>query len=193
LFDFESQFSPNGSAKITASRQVNQQAEDVRRDIYDSHRHRTFALAFYMTGNELEAEQILTNTFVHAFRAAEEKSTEPQAQDVDQALVGELRQRFPLGENEPCAQLSRPRHTAGSDSDLGNRNIRRTDLEEAIQMLPPTERFMFLLRDVEGYTPATISQLLQLSETQVQRSLFSARIRLRQALVITQADRRAAA
>jgi RNA polymerase sigma-70 factor (ECF subfamily) len=193
LFDFESQFSPNGSAKITASRQVNQQAEDVRRDIYDSHRHRTFALAFYMTGNELEAEQILTNTFVHAFRAAEEKSTEPQAQDVDQALVGELRQRFPLGENEPCAQLSRPRHTAGSDLDLGNRNIRRTDLEEAIQMLPPTERFMFLLRDDEGYTPATISQLLQLSETQVQRSLFSARIRLRQALVITQADRRAAA
>jgi len=59
--------------------------------------------------------------------------------------------------------------------------------------LPATERLLFLLRDVEGYSPAAISQLLRIPESQVQRSLFSARIRLRQALAAAKADRREAA
>ncbi|MGC2500822.1 MAG: hypothetical protein WA400_01700, partial [Silvibacterium sp.] len=70
-------------------RQAKQSVEARQRDIYESHRHRTFALAYYMTGNELEAEQILTNTFVSAFRSA----SEPDGPDVDSALLEELRRR----------------------------------------------------------------------------------------------------
>jgi len=186
MFDLEGAAHSN-PVRIVASCQMQQRAGDVQRDVYESHRHRIFALAFYMTGNELEAEELLTRTFIQAFGAAEK----PQPQHIDAALIAELRQRFPLGQNEPSAQLIKGEIIPNSD--LTRHNVRRTDLEEAIQMLPPTERLMFLLRDVEGYSPAEISQLIEISESHVQPMLFSARIRLRRELATVQADRREAA
>ena len=101
MFDLE-QGAHISPVNVVASRQVRQQVEDVQRDVYDSHRHRAFALAFYMTGNELEAEEIMTRAFVQAFRAIDE----PQAHDVDTALIEELRQRFPLDQNESPVPVS---------------------------------------------------------------------------------------
>jgi RNA polymerase sigma-70 factor (ECF subfamily) len=183
---FDHLFSDDNTLRVTVTRQQTQRAEDRRRDIYESHRHRTFALAFYMTGNEIEAEKILTDTFIGAFSSV----AEPTAQDVDSALVGELRQRFPLGVQEsPVRQASE----ASQNGDSLQRNVRRTDLEEAIHTLPAQERLLFLLRDVEGYTPAKISELMKIPETQVNRTLLSARIRLRQALAAGQEEREEAA
>ncbi|MGH9588465.1 MAG: sigma factor, partial [Acidobacteriaceae bacterium] len=90
MFDFSSdhQFAPN-SARVVAQRQEKQGIEARRRDIFDSHRHRTFALAYYMTGNEMEAEDILTDTFVSAFQSVED----PTGRDVDAALIDQLQQR----------------------------------------------------------------------------------------------------
>ena len=166
---------PDNSIRIVTSRELRQRSMDVQRDIYDSHRHRVFALAFYMTGNEIEAEEILTSTFVNAFR----EFAAPHGGQVDSALVGELRQRFPLNQSEKGPDIQ---PGSGERMSLGERNVRRTELEEAIQTLPPNERLLFLLRDVEGYAPAAISELLEMPEAQVQRELLSARIRLRRAL-----------
>lgn len=189
MFDFSSDRQARGnSAKIVALRQAKQSAEARQRDIYDSHRHRTFALAYYMTGNELEAEQILTRTFVRAFGAL----PEPGRDDVDSALIAELRQRFHLRPENPApatpACETSAETSADSSSDLGDRNVRRTDLEEAIQQLPAIERLLFLLRDVEGYSSAAIAQLIEIPEPQVQRSLFSARLRIRKLLAQQQAE-----
>jgi RNA polymerase sigma-70 factor (ECF subfamily) len=132
-----------------------------------------------MTGNELEAEQILTDTFVRAFYAVEE----PEGRDIDRALLKELRQRsaLSLDDSQP------PSLPAPCQSDeCVERNVKRTDLEEAIQYLPPTERLLFLLRDVEGYTPMSIAQLLEIPESRVHRGLFTARLRLRGILAETQ-------
>jgi RNA polymerase sigma-70 factor, ECF subfamily len=174
LFDLDG-FTQDSSIRVVTSRQLNQQCADVQRDVYDSHRHRIFALAFYMTGNEIEAEEILTSTFVKAFREA----PVPKGEQLDSLLVSELRQRFPLDRHEPSPDIQTD---SAAKADLGERNVRRTDLEEAIQTLPANERLLFLLRDVEGYSPAAISELLQMPESKVQRGLFSARIRLRRAL-----------
>jgi RNA polymerase sigma-70 factor (ECF subfamily) len=65
---------------------------------------------------------------------------------------------------------------------FSQRNVRRPDLEAAVGNLPANERLLFLLRDVEGYSSAMIARLLDVPEAQVQRSCFSARIRLRQVL-----------
>ncbi|HEX3472415.1 MAG TPA: sigma-70 family RNA polymerase sigma factor [Silvibacterium sp.] len=176
----------SSTVKIVATCQMKQQATDVQRDVYDSHRHRVFSLAFYMTGNELEAEEILTRTFVRAFRAVDE----PQSQHVDAALIQELCQRFPLDQNEPSASF---RSELSAGSNLGGQNVRRTDLEEAIQMLPAMKRLLFLLHDVEGYSPTAISQLIEVPESQVRATLFSARIQLRHELATARADHREAA
>ena len=181
MFDFDRQFSSGKPARIVATQGVEQSDEQRRRDVYESHRHRVFGMAYYMTGNEVEAEQILTQTFVSAFS----ESNEPDANGVDSALMEELRKRFPLAETEPSV-LSAPR------SGLENRNVRRTELEEALRELPATERLLFLLRDVEGYPAEKIAELLKIPAAQVQRALLSARIRLRNVLAEMAATREAA-
>ena len=143
--------------------------EQKARDVYDSHRHRVFAIAFYMTGNELEAEQILAQTFIKAFQG----STEPKRTQIDQALIELLRQRYPIGNIEPPAPLT-------NDNYCGKRNLHRPDLEEALQFLPASERLIFLLMFVESYSAKEIADLTGLSASEVGRAALSGRIRVRQ-------------
>jgi len=181
LFDFERQFSPGSVARIVATRAQERSVQQRRRDVFESHRHRVFAVGYYMTANELEAEAILTETFIHAFAA----QSEPDAAAVDRALVGQLEQRFSL---EPAG-------TAVLDADLtlARMATRRTDMEEALRLLPPAERLVFLLKDVEGYSPGRIAELLDRPEKEVLRTLFSARIRMRNALAAVQSAYKAVA
>jgi len=153
--------------------------EQVRRDIYDSHRHRIFSLAFHMTGNELEAERLLTDSFVRAFQA----DPKPDSGVIDAAFIAGLRSHCPLTPTVP-ASLS-------GSVEMSGRNVRRTDLEEAIRELPPMERLAFLLRDVEGYSTEAIAELTEVPQAAVVRTLFSARIRLRSILADLEAERAA--
>ncbi len=170
MFDFEREFSINKSARIVEQQGQERSLEQRQRDVYETHRHRTFAVAFYMTGNELQAEEVLTDTFLRAF----DRQEEPSGKQVDAAMVDELRERLPLDEvvAAPCATEER----------LAGRNVKRTDLEEALKELPPNERLVFLLRDVEGYSPEKVAELLEIPRQQVERTVFAARIRLRNAL-----------
>jgi RNA polymerase sigma-70 factor (ECF subfamily) len=174
LFNFDREYSAESS--LIVSQAAKQSVEQQQRDVYESHRHRTFSVAFYMTGNEIEAEEILTATFVKAF----EKEEKPDGFAVDSALVGELGERFPLKQEEPRATVSQSAGPQGAG--LTQRNVLRSDLEAAVGQLPPNERLLFLLRDVEGYATAQIATLLEIPESQVLRGCFSARIRLRQVL-----------
>lgn len=146
-------------------------AEQQQRDVFEAHRHRVFSVSYYMTSNEAEAETILTSTFQSAFSTA----PRPSGESVDQCLLKELERRFSLA---PCPEAARP----DAEAHLGRGNVRRTDLEEAVGTLPPRERLLFLLRDVEGYAPDRIARLLGCEELEVHRGLVSARIRMRNAL-----------
>jgi len=130
-----------------------------------------------MTGDEREAEAILGSTFIHAFR----KDPKPSVHKLDQALMEELRRRLSLE-----AVPSMP--SVETSSGLGGRNVRRTDLEEALWQLPAQERLCFLLRDVEGYAPDRIAGLLACSENEVKRTVLSARIRIRTLLIQQRQD-----
>ncbi len=178
MFEFERELSPESAMRL--SQDAEQSLEQQQRDVYESHRHRTFSLAFYMTGNEIEAEEILATTFIRAFQQSES----PDGFAVDSALLGELSERFPLKKEEPPAVISPGNFSHG--------NVRRPDLEAAVHSLPANERVLFLLRDVEGYSAAAIARLLDLPEAQVQRGCFSARIRLSQILAAKRAHTEAA-
>jgi RNA polymerase sigma-70 factor (ECF subfamily) len=158
------------TARVVATRSEERSVEQAQRDIYDSHRHRVYSLAYYMTANEVEAEQILTQTFVHVFST----TPKPDGTAIDTALIGQLRSRFTLTPAEISPSIPK--------GEIGEQNIRRTDLEEAIHCLPPAERLLFLLRDVEGYSPEAISQLTGFPRAQVNRTVFAARIHLRSIL-----------
>lgn len=176
LFEFEKH-----TARLTACEMAPQCLEERQRDIYDSHRHRIFSLSCYMTGSEIEAEDILRGAFVRAFRAA----PEPDRGIVDAALVGELCDQQILRSDDqlppPEVAYLPPRH-----------NVLRTELEEAIRWLPSTERLVFLLMDVERYSAADVARLLDMSPSAVLRLAFHARLRLRAELAAGDSGQQAA-
>lgn len=176
VFDFEKY-----SAR-TATKQMSRQClQERQRDVYESHRHRVFSVSYYMTGSEIEAEELLQDTFISAF----ERAPEPDQETVDSAMLDQIRERLlfeeveiPIPQNVHCG---------------GCRNILRADLEEAIRCLPTAERLVFLLMDVEGYAPERIAALLETGAADVIRTAVRARLRLRAEIATLRQDGKRAA
>ncbi len=179
MFELERQFKSESTTRIVASESQKSTLEQRQRDVYETHRHRVFAVGYYMTSNELEAESVLAETFVTAF----ETHKEPDALGVDRAMVGAIERRVSLD----AVEAARPDQAVS----LEKASTRRTDMEEALTELPGSERIIFLLRDVEGYSTQKVAKVLELTEAEVQRTLFSARIRMRNALALAQSKAQA--
>jgi RNA polymerase sigma-70 factor (ECF subfamily) len=124
-----------------------------------------------MTDNELAAEELMTRTFCRAFG----RTGAASAEEIDRALIAELRQDMPLGtltlECAPCHKVLSVR-----------RNTLRVDLERAVIQLPNTEKMIFLMHDVEGYDHARIARLLSITEDGSRNGLHQARLRMRELL-----------
>jgi DNA-directed RNA polymerase specialized sigma24 family protein len=177
LFELDRHF-----GKMEAREMAPQNLEDRQRDIYESHRHRVFSVSYYMTGSELEAEEILRGSFIRAFL----QEDEPDSTIIDTALLEQLRDQRVLVNERPL-----PPPTAGF---LPQRNnLLRTELEEAIRFLPSTERVVFLLMDVEGYPASRVADLLHLSNAEVLRTALTARMRIRAELAAASDNSREAA
>jgi DNA-directed RNA polymerase specialized sigma24 family protein len=142
-----------------------------RRDIFERNRHRVYAIAFWMTGNELAAEDLMAD----AFRSAFSETANPSVEDVDRALVSELDKTFEMPVfTLDCVPSSEVRNV--------RQNILRTDLEAAVIQLPPTEKLIFLMHDLEGYDHDRVARLLGITERESRLGLHQARLRLRQLL-----------
>ena len=148
-----------------------QASADRYKGIFEGNRHRVYSLSFYMTGNEITAEEVMTGTFCRALA----RTPKPDAETIDRALVTELRELTPIGnltvQCQPAKQVSQVR-----------RNTRRADLENAVVQLPSTERLIFLMHDVENYDHARIARTIGITETESKSGLFQARLKLREIL-----------
>src|SRR5215813_2958150 len=120
--------------------------------IYNEHRHRVYSLSFWMTDNELTAEQMAANVFLRAFST----SASPKAEHIDQAFLDVVREYTPLGALTLNSTVAQAKSVRG--------NVKRIHLERAVVQLPATEKLIFLLHDVEGYDHLRISRLLGISE-----------------------------
>jgi RNA polymerase sigma-70 factor, ECF subfamily len=144
---------------------------DGYKKTYEQNRHRVYALAFWMTDNELAAEELMTHTFCRALA----KGDIPTAEEIDRCLISELRELMPLGtltlECAPCEKVLSVRH-----------NTLRADLERAVVQLPPTEKMIFLMHDVESYDHARIARTLGISDDESRFGLHQARLRIRELL-----------
>lgn len=137
--------------------------------IYNAHRHRVYSLAFWMTGNELAAEQMAANTFLRAFSDGDS----PRAEQIDSAFLAEVRELAPL----PGLTL---RAGVSSEHASLRRNVKRVHLERAVVELPATEKLIFLFHDVEGYEHGQIARLLGIREDESKFGLHQARLRIRE-------------
>src|SRR5260221_13004584 len=125
--------------------------------IYGEHGHRIYSLAFWMTDNELTAEQLASNTFLRAFASAGTPTTE----QIDHAFLTEVRGLIQVGAlTLSCAASPQRKSVYG--------NMKRIDLECALVQLPATEKLIFLFHDVEGYDHGRIGRLLSVSQSRWQ-------------------------
>ena len=181
MLEFKNSILGNQEAKAVATQRSERSIDQIRRDVYNSHRHRVYALAYYMTGDEITAETMLARCFTQAFLS----KAEPDASDVDESLLGALREDGVLGEMEwrPMPKV---------DAGAATGNILRTDMEEALRELPAAERLIFLLSDVEGYSAAKIASLAGRPEREIAIAVIAVRLRMRETIAAIRKQREAA-
>ena len=113
----------------------------------------------------------MTQAFCRAFA----KADAPSAEEIDRCLISVLREYMPLGtlslDCAPCEKVLSVR-----------RNTLRVDLERAVVQLPPTEKMIFLMHDVESYDHARIGRALGISDEESRLGLHQARLRMRELL-----------
>ncbi len=142
--------------------------DDYRR-IYDANRNRVYSFAFWMTDNELAAEEVAAATFRRAFA----QSAAPSSELIDRMLLAEVRELMPVGTlTLDCGIVT--------EVESVRNNVKRVHLERAVVQLPSTERLIFVMHDGEGYSHGRIAQTLGISELESQSGLHQARVRIRE-------------
>jgi RNA polymerase sigma-70 factor, ECF subfamily len=156
------------SSSPAALERVQVKARADFKAIYEEHRHRIYSLAFWMTDNEVTAEEISARVFLRAFHAPGELN----AQSVDNSLVYELRELTPIGPLTLNTSVASTKQVSG--------NTKRIHLELAVVQIPSTERMAFLLHDVEGYDHTRIAKTLGITEEESRKAVLQARILVRE-------------
>lgn len=161
-----------------------------------------YRLGLKMLGSPQDAEDILQETFLKAYRhlgsfdgraspstwlyriATNEalmhlRKKRPEIVSVDEPLEGEPGEQEPMEIVDWCCM---PEEELMSDES-------RAALDRAVDGLPETLRLVFVLRDIEGLSTRETAEVLDLSETAVKTRLSRARLRLRNVLSLYYADR----
>jgi len=148
-----------------------------------------------MRNDPMEAEDVLQETFISAFRALDRfegrslLSTWLYRIAYNAALMRLRKRKLPtVSIDEPLTNEEGdpiPRQLADwgavPDQVLLNSELRRT-LDTAVAALPATLRSVFVLRDIEGLSTAETAAILDLTETNVKVRLHRARLALRERL-----------
>jgi len=156
---------------------------DAYRALVERHSRGVFRLAFRMTGNEQDAEDIVQETFLRAYRQLHRYESRASFGTwlyriaANCALdLGRARNRHPQTELVEKAAAD-----AGPDRLLAGDEVRRT-LTATLDGMSEQERTAFVLRHFEGQTIEEIAASLGLSSNAAKHSIFRAVQKLRRAL-----------
>jgi RNA polymerase sigma-70 factor (ECF subfamily) len=154
-----------------------------------------YRLALRLMGNEADAEDVLQETFLSAFKSIDRfegrsslstwlyriasnaalmrlRRYEPDQVSVDVPVERDDGEQMPRQFFDFCCL---------PEDDL-LRAEAREEMTRAIDELPPTLRSVFVLRDIEGLSTAETAETLDLSESAVKSGLMRARLKLREQL-----------
>ncbi len=154
-------------------------------ELYRQHATRLYNLAYRMAGGPAEAEDLLQDIFLLAYRKLGSFRGE--------SSLGTWLYRLAMNH---CLDVLRSRQTRmGHQTDSLDEDgaaevaatppmgaVNRMDLERAIATLPPACRAAFLLHDVEGFGHEEVGTILGISEGTSKSQVHKARLRIRQYL-----------
>lgn len=156
---------------------------------------RIYRLALRMMGNEADAEDVLQETFLSAFKSIDRfearsslstwlyriatnaalmrlRRNEPEQVSVDEPLESDDGDLIPRQFFDFCCL---------PEDDL-LRDEARVEMMRAVDKLSPTLRSVFILRDIEGLSTEETAEALDLSISAVKSRLMRARLKLREQL-----------
>ena len=145
------------------------------------HYRAAFAVAFAHMGNRADAEDVCHDAFVRAADRLEDcRSPERFAQWLCAIVRNHARntlERNNVRRTAPLeADTAASTHDSARDAELSELRAR---LEEALAALPPVQREVVLLHDLDGWTHESIAESLGTSPGMSRQHLFHARKRLR--------------
>lgn len=163
--------------------------------LVDEQAARIYRLALRMMGNETDAEDVLQETFLSAFKAID-SFEERSSLSTWLYRIATNAALMRLRRNEP-EQVSVDEPIERDDGDLLPRQLfdfcclpeadllrdeARAEMLRAIEELPATLRSVFVLRDIEGLSTEETANALDLSISAVKSRLMRARLKLRERL-----------
>jgi RNA polymerase sigma-70 factor (ECF subfamily) len=163
--------------------------------LVDMYYELVYRLAFKMLGNPQDAEDILQETFLKAYRhlarfdGRSSLSTWLYRIATNEALMFLRKQRpDPVSVEEPgepeageVEPLQIVDFCCMPETELMSAEAQQ-ELDRAIGRLPATLRIVFVLRDIQGLSTRETAEVLNLSEMAVKTRLSRARLRLREEL-----------
>jgi len=154
-----------------------------------------YRVAIKMLNNPQDAEDVLQETFIKAFRhlgkfdGRSNLSTWLYRIATNEALMSLRRQKQtfvsidePLGSEDYDSEPMEIVDWCCLPEDELMSTEARSHLDKAVETLPPSLRVVFILRDIEGLSTRETGEVLDLSETAVKTRLSRARLRLREQL-----------
>ena len=151
--------------------------------LYRTHAKRIYSLAYRFAGNAADAEELLQDIFLLAYRKLDSfrheaaLSTWLHRLAVNRCL-DHVRSRAARQDavTEPLSPDHPPPDRAGAGP------ITHLDLERAIAQLPDACRMAFVLHDVEGYGHREVAERLGIATGTSKSQVHKARLRLRRLL-----------
>jgi len=165
--------------------------------LYNLHKRRVYSLCLRMTANAAEAEDLTQEAFLQlfrkigTFRGESAFSTWLHRMAVNVVLM-QLRKKslpvVPLEDTVETEEEAPKKELGGADLKLAG-SIDRLQLERAIERLPPGYRTIFVLHDVEGFEHNEIADIAGCSIGNSKSQLHKARIKLRDLLKTSRAEK----
>ena len=170
---------------------------DAFEALYNLHKRRVYSLCLRMTANTAEAEDLTQEAFLQlfrkigTFRGESAFSTWLHRMAVNVVLM-RLRKK-----NLPLVPLDDPLETEeetskkepGAPDQLLAGSVDRLRIQRAVEALPPGYRTIFVLHDVEGYEHNEIAELVGCSIGNSKSQLHKARMKLRDILKTSRAEK----
>ena len=167
--------------------------------LYNLHKRRVYSLCLRMTANTAAAEDLTQEAFLQlfrkigTFRGESAFSTWLHRMAVNVVLMQLRKKGLPVVPLEETmeGEEETPRKEPGAEDPRLAGSIDRMQLQLSIGALPPGYRMIFLLHDVEGYEHNEIAEMVGCSIGNSKSQLHKARMKLREILKTSRAEKAA--
>jgi len=186
-----------GLSEAEAIEKAKQGDAEAFETLYNLHKRRVYSLCLRMTANAAEAEDLTQEAFLQlfrkigTFRGESAFSTWLHRMAVNVVLM-QLRKKslpvVPLEDTVETEEETPKKELGAADLKLAG-SIDRLQLERAIERLPPGYRTIFVLHDVEGFEHNEIADIAGCSIGNSKSQLHKARIKLRELLKTSRAEK----